>query len=163
METHKSLVKGAGIWLRKFGCGVVLEELVSCSITGEIPDAIGWKFGFSYLIECKASRSDFLSDKKKVFRRNPEQGMGAYRFYMSPPHIIEIKDLPEGWGLIWRDGKKMETVKGLRCNYSNVVDDKQIKNFTDRSLRAEIDLLVSALRRSQKQSQANSTLKGDSE
>ena len=63
--THAELVKRAEHWLMKtVGCSFCLTELTTSA--GEIPDAIGWKNGRSILIECKATRADFLSDKKKV-------------------------------------------------------------------------------------------------
>jgi len=49
----------------------------------------------SYMIECKATRSDFLSDKTKPFRKKPERGVGNYRYYMTPPNLISADDLPE--------------------------------------------------------------------
>jgi hypothetical protein len=100
---HSDLVIRAERWLRNtVGCGVVLSELVSLNSSGEVPDAIGWRNGYtSILIECKTSRSDFLADKKKIFRKHPEMGMGDYRFYLTPPDTVFIKDLPEGWGLLW--------------------------------------------------------------
>jgi hypothetical protein len=76
----------------------------------ETPDVIGWHatikkggkdiaYG-TILIECKASRSDFLADKKKAFRRNANYGMGDYRFFLAPRGIITVQDLPDGWGLL---------------------------------------------------------------
>jgi hypothetical protein len=98
--THSLLVKRAEHWLlNTVGCGFVLMELVAA--LGEIPDAIGWKYSDSYLVECKATRSDFLSDGKKWFRRHPEYGMGNYRYYLCPPDLIKPKELPECWGLLY--------------------------------------------------------------
>lgn len=102
--THNDLVKIAERWLigtRK--CGAVITEMVTLGM--ETPDAIGFRDGSSTLIECKASRSDFLADAKKPFRRNPRIGMGTYRFYLCPAGIITFQDLPEKWGLIWVNEK----------------------------------------------------------
>jgi len=143
--THSDLVKRAEKWLRAFGCKVVLAEFHAVTNNGEIPDAIAWKFGASVLIECKASRSDFLSDKQKCFRKAPELGMGRYRFYMCPPHVIEKEDLPDGWGLLWVRGKHIERIVAPRGN--QLMPTEEFKRFTDYGEGSEICLLVSALRR----------------
>ena len=72
---HTELVQRAFTYLQcSMGCSVVFKER-STSVS-ECPDAIGFKGGFSYLIECKSSRADFLADKKKHFRKNTSEGMG---------------------------------------------------------------------------------------
>jgi hypothetical protein len=69
---------------------------------GEEPDAIGWTpCGYSYLVEVKVSRSDFLADKKKPHRKNPETGMGKRRYVLCPKDMIQPNEVPEGWGLLW--------------------------------------------------------------
>ena len=79
--THHELTLRAEKWLLNTKrCNFVLREFVCCSF--EIPDAIGWKYGGSYLVECKTSRLDFKADEKKIFRQRLELGMGNYRYYM---------------------------------------------------------------------------------
>lgn len=97
--THDYLTGRARRWLANTaGCGVVLEEARGYGL--EQPDAIGWRLGrWSYLVECKASRSDFLRDGRKMFRQHPDQGLGAYRFLMAPVGVVKSADeLPAGWG-----------------------------------------------------------------
>jgi hypothetical protein len=99
--THAELVQRAARWLAKTKrCAVVATEIATSSATGESPDAIGWWGGWSHLVECKASRSDFLADKRKPFRIDPAQGLGDYRWYMAPPGLISPEELPAGWGLL---------------------------------------------------------------
>lgn len=96
--THSQLVKIAENWLGS-RCGVILPEYNAGM--REIPDVIGFtKNGVSILVECKASRSDFLSDKNKLFRKKPHLGMGQYRLYCAPTGVIKVEDLPKKWGLI---------------------------------------------------------------
>ena len=65
------LVDKAERWLRAYGCGIVLSEQ-ACG-NGEIPDAIGWKRAcHSVVVECKVSRADFLADREKACRQQPE-------------------------------------------------------------------------------------------
>jgi hypothetical protein len=101
--THQQLVERAVAWLRGiYRCGLVLSEQ-SC-VTGEIPDVIGWKGKCrSVLIECKVSRSDFLADADKPFRKDPCSAVGCERYYLVPTGMVGIAELPPGWGLLeWR-------------------------------------------------------------
>ncbi|GAG83277.1 unnamed protein product, partial [marine sediment metagenome] len=106
--THKELTIIGKKWLKNQGgkrwsCGVIFTELVTMG--AETPDIMGLASHSSTLIEVKASRTDFLRDKKKSFRRYPEMGMGGYRFYLCPTNIIKEKDLPEKWGLVYVNEK----------------------------------------------------------
>lgn len=92
--THGELVTLAETWLWRQGCGVVFAEL-STLATPETPDAIGFRTTTSILIECKATRADFLADKNKPFRRDPSRGMGDWRFYFTPKGLINKSELPE--------------------------------------------------------------------
>jgi hypothetical protein len=139
-------VKHAERWLVKSkGCAFALTELVTYA--GETPDAIGWKGNSTLLVECKASRSDFLSDKKKRFRRDPAQGMGAFRFFMCPHDLIQPHELPEKWGLVWvwKNGNK----KQLKGPKGNIFSGPGVEDyyFSERSFYNETLMLVSALRR----------------
>lgn len=77
--THKQLVRRVAAWFKaRHQSAVVMAEFVT--IAQEIPDVIAWQNGaHSVLVECKASRSDFLSDKEKIFRRQESYGMGEKR------------------------------------------------------------------------------------
>src|SRR5208337_3412187 len=97
--THAQLVEKAVRWLRRSRCGAVLSEQACAS--GEMPDAIGWKRAcHSVLVECKVTRADFLADRAKPFRQNPEKGVGSERFYLTPPALVQPAELPAGWGLL---------------------------------------------------------------
>lgn len=110
--THAELVQRAGAWLRSKGCKIVFTELVT--LCGETPDAIGWRDSgqTSYLLECKASRSDFHADKAKIHRRADVAALGRYRYYFCPAGLIRPEDLPPRWGLLWCHPKKVELVCG---------------------------------------------------
>ncbi|KAA0888733.1 hypothetical protein [Oryzomonas rubra] len=145
MVTHKELVKIAEKWLlgtRK--CSFAFTELVTMG-TDEIPDALGFRDGHSILIECKTSRSDFLADKKKIFRRNPRLGVGTFRLFLCPEGVIRREDLPARWGLIWvnEKGKPRQVVgpKGNAWGYSG------LEFQHESNLRAEYAMMASALRR----------------
>ena len=115
--THDELCIRAARWLKSQNCGVVFhDKFQPCTPNGELPDAMGFRHGTSILIECKSSRGDFLSDKKKRFRVKPELGMGDWRFYMCEPEIINTDDLPDGWGLLWVKGKQVKKVHGIPSN-----------------------------------------------
>ena len=95
--THAQLVEKAVEWLRAYRCGVVLSE--QACVSGEMPDAIGWKrASHSVLVECKISRADFLADRDKPFRQKQELGLGCERFYLTPPALLQLKELPARMG-----------------------------------------------------------------
>lgn len=145
--THDDLVEIAENWLLKSkGCGFALTELRAMTNNGEVPDAIGWRSGITILVECKTNRADFHADKKKIFRRRPQTGMGSFRFFICPAGIINPEDLPEKWGLVWVDekGKARQKVgpKG-NCSWHSGSDFYH----TEKSLLSEAAMMVSALRR----------------
>ncbi len=141
---HADLVLRAEKWLWRFcGCGVVLRDPFKArTITGEQPDAIGWRDGVSILVECKTSRADFLADRNKPFRREPDLGMGDWRFLMCPPNLIQIEDLPTGWGLLWATDKGVRRVYGVPGN-TGWWRDRPFVGSKD----SENAMLLSALRR----------------
>lgn len=128
--THAQLVKKAIGWLWGQGCVVVISEMAGRS---QEPDAIGFCHTYSILIECKASRSDFLSDKHKCHHRTG-YSMGSKRYYFTPKGLIYPDELPENWGLVEPYGNGFTIVKKAEW-------------FKDKSSGMEISLLISAMRR----------------
>src|SRR5271165_6430909 len=104
---HAQLISRAVEWLRRhYKCGIILAEQY-CA-TGEVPDVIAWKGRCkSVLVECKATRADFLADATKPFRQKPEEGMGSQRFYLAPTGIIRAEELPKHWGLLEPNGREV--------------------------------------------------------
>lgn len=98
LVTHAYLVQRAMLWLRNsHGCQVVSTK--ANVVSAELPDAIGWKAsGWSTLVECKMSRSDFWRDHLKAHRLG--RGGGNERYYLTPPGLIGPSEIPEGWGLL---------------------------------------------------------------
>jgi hypothetical protein len=134
---HTQLVSKAVDFLRReYGCGVILSEQY-CA-TGEIPDAIGWKgLNRSVVIECKATRSDFLADRNKPFRLKPEEGLGCERFYLAPASVIGLEELPADWGLLEYSRKTVSVLrKPAKKNLRSAV-----------GLMKEMNLLLASLRR----------------
>jgi hypothetical protein len=130
---HRDMCQRAAKWLRgTMGCNVAVWEITACA--NEKPDAIGWNPYKSTLVECKMSRSDFLRDKLKYHKKTPESGMGNYRYYMCPPGIIKIDELPTNWGLLYLKNGRVSIIKKA---------DRQAAN-----LHAERAFLASILRRS---------------
>lgn len=99
--------------LNSQNCAVVITELVPTLTfgTAEAPDAIGFAHDRSILLECKVSRSDFLADRKKVFRVKPELGMGCYRYYLAPPGVLAPEEIPDRWGLLVAYPARILTLK----------------------------------------------------
>lgn len=133
--THAQLVEKAVRWLRAYRCGVVLSEQACAS--GEMPDAIGWKQAcHSVLVECKVNRSDFLADRQKPFRLKPETGVGSERFYLTPRGLVQLEELPGGWGLLQYHRGRVEMLHPSAKNLRSAV-----------GFRYEMNLLLASLRR----------------
>ena len=131
---HSTLVAIGVRWLSR-RCSIVLYEFATAA--DENPDVIGWASGTSsILIECKLSRSDFLKDVKKETRKNPSSGMGQRRYYLCPADVIQTKDIPPKWGLLW-------------ATKTDVVVKREARGFPERNLLAEVGFLSSMLRRAQ--------------
>lgn len=132
--THAELVVQAERWLRRRLFAIVLSD-VKCVVVNEQPDAIAWTGrGLSTLVECKATRSDYLRDAQKWFRRAPERGMGRQRWYFTAPGVVSPAELPFCWGLAVYDGKRVSMVR-------------KPEPFLEWNRGAEQALLVTALRR----------------
>lgn len=143
MKTHKELVSIAATWLRRKNCIPVITEMVTYNTSGEIPDAIGWTSRSSILIECKASRSDFLREREKPFRFDlPEIGVGDFRFYLTNPGVILSADeIPCGWG-VYECDEKGKLVHRFGARYENAAKIPLTGNRTN-----ELALLRSYIRR----------------
>ena len=121
--THDELVDRAVRWLlRTKSCGFVIPELVTYAM--ETPDAFGFQHHNSILVECKASRADFLSDKRKTVRRHPEFGMGNERYYMCNPKLIFPDEMPDKWGLLWVYKTKVRIIVKAQRQNANLKDER---------------------------------------
>lgn len=130
--THADLVNHARRWLQRHHAVVITEMVSSAS---ETPDAIGFNCGYTTVVECKATRSDFLSDKRKFFRRCPFAGVGNYRLYLAPKGLIDKDELPLDWGLV-----EVSPKGWLRTCKKAVFQN-------EKSVQTENSILISAFRR----------------
>ena len=132
--THSELVIRAGRWLKNtMKCKLVVLEPEPWNCHEHV-DAIGWTpFGDSISVECKVSRADFIGDKRKDWRLT-SIGMGARRYYLTPPGMINPTD--QAYQIDMRGTGVIE------------VHGRQIKMITEASMRplhdftAETNLLV---------------------
>ena len=108
-----------------------------CTVGTENCDVWGFDGDFTAVIEVKTSHADFLADKKKWFRSKvaEDEGLqaGKFRWYLCPEGVIKPEELPEGWGLLYWNGKKIIHIKGAPSH----------KN----TARADLLILSSILRR----------------
>lgn len=140
--THAKLVNLAAKWLhtrRVKRCGVVVAEIMSASV--EQPDAIGWYCGFSTVVECKMSRSDFLADREKSHRKMGRT-LGTYRYYLAPKGLLKPDDVATD-GLL--EAYWDTTFKRFMVNC--VKQAEQRFDISESALRDEICILTSAVRR----------------
>lgn len=153
--THDDLVDIAANWLYKsVGCQIVVKELTTWG-TGEIADAIGWTSLCSVVVECKTSRSDFLADANKPFRKDPAIGLGDHRYFLSPPDVIKETDDLKGWGLLHvKNGKVKRVVCPIKRKGPSFWNSKKTVISYDwykfqhpKNERGEIAMLASIARR----------------
>jgi hypothetical protein len=123
-------------------CQIAVSEM-SCS--GEIPDAIGWRYDRSLLIECKVSRADFLRNRVKESRMTPGKGLGNYRFYLCPEGVMQPDDLPEKWGLLHLKGNSIRKIV-YPTTYPFYEEDWNTF-YHDTNIRMEKMMLVALARR----------------
>jgi|SRR5882762_4668954 len=143
---HSVLVEAAARWLETTrGCSLVLTEFTCAGC--ETPDAIGWRIseGWSVLVECKVSRSDFRRDQLKPSRSNEEMRVGQERWYLTPPGLLRPAEMPEDWGLL-EAGAKIRVA--LRCPAAPEVGRYVGRGPLDTNIQArELHFLLSVYRR----------------
>jgi hypothetical protein len=155
--THDELNAIAAKWLKRPqsnngpGCQVALTE-VGGLYGGERADAFGYRWGFdggSIVVESKVSRSDFLADRAKPHRNGTVPGMGMYRYYICPEGLIDIADLPDGWGLLWVNKRGHVKVKAghVACYITGGYRGGELVPFWqhDANKTHELDMLAHAL------------------
>lgn len=173
--THRQLCEIGARFLKRpesangHGCHFTVIE---AACYGENPDVFGVRHGIhghgigTFLLEAKTSRSDFLADRSKPHRLNPEIGMGKYRYYICPTDLIKPHELPEKWGLIYVSQKGIcKVIAGVLsapkikyyCQWSKknkshfdhgkVEENLKTFAFDERNLQNELNLLTMALAR----------------
>lgn len=136
--SHSDLVALAMRWLDAKGFRVVVSEP---GYRREQPDAVGFKGGgFSCLVECKASRGDFLRDRDKPFRKAPAMGIGTMRVYLVAPGVCTVDDLPDGWQLL--EALDLDTLV-LKRGARGCLEMSKEFIFREKLWQAEWDLLYS--------------------
>lgn len=139
--THAELVARAAKWLRNFfHCKVILIELVAYTVTGETPDAIGWIFNQSILVECKINKADFYADRKKRARHEGYDVLGSWRFYLTSPDLLKPEEIIKGWGLYEVHGRSIIYKGGFEYTNAGVPPFTSCRD-------SEVAMLVSALSR----------------
>ena len=93
------------------GCRLAFKYVAVelCTYGTENTDVWGYDGYCTAVIEVKVSHADFLADKNKWWRTqaNPELRAGNLRWYLCPEGVIKADELPEGWGLLYWDGKQI--------------------------------------------------------
>lgn len=98
-----------------------------CTYGTENPDVWGYDGYSTVIIEVKTSRADFLADRKKYWRTtDPEFQAGNDRLFLCPEGIIKEEDLPQGWGLLYWNGKDVYPVKEPTRNLATGHADMRI-------------------------------------
>ena len=122
-------------------CKYATVELVCCG--AELTDVWGTTGDCTVLIEVKTSRSDFLADKRKYARSKVAEELnhqiGNYRYYLCPEGVITEADLPDNWGLLVYDGKKIHKVRmATKVESSLAMELLHITSIMSRILKPQI-------------------------
>lgn len=103
--------KNAEPWITPYK--YVAVELVT--LAAELPDVWATNGCDTAIIEVKTNHSDFLADQRKWIRQEgfaqDKCRIGNYRYYLCPIGVIKEEELPENWGLLVWDRKKIHKVK----------------------------------------------------
>lgn len=143
--THRELIEIGYKWcLNK--CAFAFKDLVTMNL--EIPDVIGFNSDGTFLLEAKTSKNDFLNENKKWARKNPQYGMGDWRFYITKKGLLKIEELPDMWGLIEVNEKGNARIKYNPFGKGNIYY-RWKRN--EKNKQAEYQMMFSALRRIQEQ------------
>lgn len=164
LSSHKDLCALAVKWLKRPfsrggpGCLVAFSETGNGWLSGEIPDAIGFRYGVhgeaSVLVEVKTSRADFLADTQKPHRREPQKGMGRFRYFMAPEGLLRLDELPHGWGLV-----EITQRGSFKLRAGHLCGSCPSWSFETRNQEREIGLLSRMLSRIGNSDQLHQTLK----
>lgn len=142
MLSHSQLVSIAVRFLKKSGYKYIQTE---SALLHESPDALGLKSDKTLLIECKATRGDFLADKKKSFRLNPETGVGSNRMYLANPGIIKPEELPQKWELYEALSENTIIRVFPTDDIISFFGEWDTCRFSDRNFRAEYHFLYNCV------------------
>lgn len=123
--SHREVCERTAKWIKNnMNMGLVFVEHKTMR-SREIPDVLGLRSGdriVSFMFEVKVDRSDFTQDKNKPHRNGTVPGIGDYRFYVAPHGMIQVHEIPKGWGLIeyTKGGRFLKThvPHNVGCLYS---------------------------------------------
>lgn len=161
-------------------------SIIEAACYGENPDVFGIRHGttepYEYngvqyecghdvgtvLLEAKISRADFIADRKKPHRIRPETGIGKWRYFICPKGLIDVKELPDKWGLIYvspsgrcnivagamavsktQNGTTYDGKPRMWRNHDDVINSFKKHAFNDRNIQNEFNLICMALARLQ--------------
>lgn len=120
--THDEIADWCAKRIRSMGYKFSFSNMTSV-MHGEQPDVFGLSaFGESVLVEVKVSRTDFLADQKKPWRRNGF-GMGDHRVYLTPKGLLKPEEIPYGWMLWEVHGKTKPILKVIKGQVKKRVKD----------------------------------------
>jgi len=132
--THDEIADWCAKRIRGMGYKFSFSNMTS-AMHGEQPDVLGLDcWGESILVEVKVSRSDFLADKKKPWRKDGF-GIGDHRVYLTPKGLLKPEEIPYGWMLWEVHGKTRPILKVIKGEVKKLVDNpyftgsKQAKYF----------------------------------
>lgn len=117
---HKKLKDMGMIWLRDKCIDLTAKEVKYKNINS-IADVVGinLKRKEVRIIECKASIEDYIRDTKLMDIEKSYYKHCNYFYILCPENVIQLKDVPKEYGLLWLDSKDQIIVKRSPKKYND--------------------------------------------
>lgn len=130
-EIHAHLKKIALLFLKE-KCTDLIGTEVPFKNAYSIADCVGINLKRKEIrvIEVKATKADFIRDKKLFEEKTSYFGHAHYSYIMCPKEVILPSDLPYGYGLIWVD--EFDNLSLVKRPIKNT---KRLKTMFDTTLK----------------------------
>lgn len=133
---HKKLKDVGMIWLRQHCIDLVAKEVKYKNIRS-IADVVGinLKRKEVRIIECKATKTDYIRDTKLMDIDKSYYKHCQYFYILCPENILQLKDVPTEYGLLWMDHNNEIIVKRNPKKYNDKLKT-QFQTSLKRTCRA---------------------------
>lgn len=117
---HKKLKDVGMIWLRDKVIDLVAKE-VKYKNMKSIADVVGinLKKKEVRIIECKASKEDYIRDTKLMNIEQSYYKHCNYFYILCPENVLTLSDVPTEYGLLWLNSKNEIIVKRSPKKYND--------------------------------------------
>lgn len=117
---HKKLKDVGMVWLREKCIDLVAKEVKYKNIRS-IADVVGinLKRKEVRIIECKATKEDYIRDTKLMDIDKSYYKHCQYFYILCPENVLTLNDVPKEYGLLWMDSNNEIIVKRSPKKYND--------------------------------------------